>query len=97
MEFPIVINWSSPFLFYWMLGDVFHFYSSFKKKITQTNSGVPDQTPRSVAADLCCTFFLCPTKRTLGIYGLKMQLFCLSHKTCINLGSILSKKIFLVE
>ena len=42
----------------------------------QANSGDPDQTPHSVASDLglhCC---LCPTKRTLGMYGLKMQLFC---------------------
>ena len=60
----------------------------------QANSGDPDQTPHSVASDLghIC---LCPTKRTLGIYGLKMQLFCLSHKSCRNLGSILLKIIFL--
>ena len=38
-----------------------------------------------------CTICLCPTKRTLGIYGLKMQLFCLSHKSCRNLGSVLLK------
>ena len=34
-------------------------------------------------------FAYVPEKRTLGIYGLKMQLFCLSHKRCRNFGSIL--------
>ena len=42
----------------------------------QGNIGVPDQTPHSVASDLGGTVCLCPTKGTLGIYGLKMQLFC---------------------
>ena len=58
----------------------------------QANSGDPDQMPHSVASDLGLHYnCLCPTKRTLIIYGLKMQLFCLSHKSCRNLGSILLK------
>ena len=31
MEFPISINWTSPFTFSWLLGGVFHFYSNFNK------------------------------------------------------------------
>ena len=43
----------------------------------QANSGDPDQTPHSVWRLIwVCTVCLCPTKRTLGTYGLKMQLFC---------------------
>ena len=32
----------------------------------------PDQTPRSVTSDLVmhCLVCLCPTKKTLGLYGL---------------------------
>ena len=33
MEFPIVINWNSPFLFKGMLGGIFHFYSSFNRTL----------------------------------------------------------------
>ena len=43
----------------------------------QANSGHPDQTPHSVESGLGLRYLpRCPTKRTLGIYGLKMQLFC---------------------
>ena len=57
----------------------------------QANSGDPVQMRHFVESDLGCTICLCPTKRMLGIYGLKMNLFCLSHKSCRNLGSILLK------
>ena len=42
----------------------------------QANSEDPDQTPHSVASDLGLHYFHISHKRTLGIYGLKMQLFC---------------------
>ena len=57
----------------------------------QANSGDPDQTPHSVASD-CALFAYIPQKgHYIVIYGLRMQLFCLSHKSCRNLGSILLK------
>ena len=55
------------------------------------NSGDPDQTPQIVASDLGLHYLPVPQKRMLGIYGLNMQLFCLSHKSCRNLRSILLK------
>ena len=30
MYFPILINWTSPYLMLWLLGGSFHFYSNFK-------------------------------------------------------------------
>ena len=58
----------------------------------QANSGDPDKTLHFVASDLGLHYLpLSPTKRTLGIYGLKMQLFCSAHKSCRNLGGILLK------
>ena len=41
----------------------------------QANSGYPDQTPHSVASDLGLHYF--PTKRMLGIYGLKNAIILL--------------------
>ena len=46
----------------------------------QANSGDPDQTPHSVVSGLGLHYLPMSHKLTLGIYGLKMQLFCLSHK-----------------
>ena len=42
----------------------------------QANSGDPDQSPHSVASDLGLHCLPISHKRTLGIYGLKMQSFC---------------------
>ena len=41
----------------------------------QANSGDPDQTTHSVAFDLGLHYLLSPTKRMLGIYGLKCNYF----------------------
>ena len=57
----------------------------------QANSGDPDQTLHSVASDLGLRYLPMSHIKALGIYGLKMQFFCLSHKSCRNLGSILLK------
>ena len=57
----------------------------------QANSGDPDQAPHSVASDLGLRYSPLSHIRSLGIYGLKMQLFCLSHKSFRNLGSRLLK------
>ena len=29
MELSTIINWTSPFPSYWLLGDIFHFYPNF--------------------------------------------------------------------
>ena len=57
------------------------------------NSGDTDQTPHSVASDLSLHYFPMSNKKDARhIWVKKMQLFCLSHKSCRNLGSILLKK-----
>ena len=57
----------------------------------QANSGDPDQTPQNVVSDLGLHYLPISHKSTLSIYGFKMQLFCLAHKSCRNLGSIMLK------
>ena len=68
---------------------IFHFYSSFNRKIMQANSGDPDQTPHSVASDLGLHYFPMSHRKDARHIWVKMQLFCLSHKSCRNLVSIL--------
>ena len=89
MEFSTVINWNSPFLFQGMLGGIFHFHSSFNRK---ANSRDLDQMPHSVASDLGLHYLPRSHKKDARHIWVKMQLFCLSHKSCRNLGSILLKK-----
>ena len=50
MYFPILINWTSPFPIFGVLGGIFHFSS--KKTLLLANSGEPDQTSRFAASDL---------------------------------------------
>ena len=57
----------------------------------QANSGDPDQTPHSVASDLDLHYLHMSHKKDTRHILVKMQLFCLSHKSCRNLGSILLK------
>ena len=52
MEFPIIINWNSPFPFQGLLGCMFRFYQNSNRTFCKKNSGDPDQTPRSAASDL---------------------------------------------
>ena len=47
MEFPILINWTSPFSFEGLLGGIFHFCNNL-----QASSGDPDQTQRCAASGL---------------------------------------------
>ena len=57
----------------------------------QANSGDPDQTPHSVASDLGLHYLPMSHKKDARHIWVKMQLFCLSHKSCRNLGSTLLK------
>ena len=54
----------------------------------QANSGDPDQTPHSVASDLSLPYLPLTHKKDAMHIWVKMQLFCLSHKSCRNLGVI---------
>ena len=57
----------------------------------QANSGDPDQTPYSVASDLSQHYLPMAHKKDARHISVKMQLFCLSYKSCRNFGSILLK------
>ena len=57
----------------------------------QTNNGDPGQTPHSVASDLGLHYLPMSHKKDARHIWVKMQLFCLSHKSCRSLGSILLK------
>ena len=66
----------------------FHFYSSFKRKIIQENSGHPDQMAHSVVSDLGLYYLPMSHIKDARHIWVKMQLFCLFHKRCRNLGII---------
>ena len=51
----------------------------------QANSGDPDQTPHSVASDLGLHYLPMSHKMVVRHIWLKMQLFCLSQKSCRDL------------
>ena len=57
----------------------------------QENSGDSDQTPHSVASDLGLRYLPMSHIKDARHIWVKMQLFCLSHKSCRNLGSLLLK------
>ena len=70
IEFPSLINWTSPFTFLGLLGCISHFYSNF--------NGTPwEETLLTIIRRYIlqhqiwvCTVCLCPTKRVHGLYGL---------------------------
>ena len=57
----------------------------------QANRGDPDQTLHSVASDLGLHNLPMSHKKDARHIWVKMQLFCLFHKSCRKLGSILLK------
>ena len=57
----------------------------------QANSGDLDQTQHSVASDLGLHYLPMSHKKDARHIWVKMQLICISHKSCRNLGSILLK------
>ena len=72
--FLILIDWTSPFPILGLLGGIFHFYSNFKRNFCkQTGENL---IRRRVLWRLVwfCTVCRFPTKRTLGLYGLRLYL-----------------------
>ena len=58
----------------------------------QANNGDPDQTRYLTAAsDLGLHYLPLSQKKDVRYIWVKLQLFCLSHKSCRNSGSILLK------
>ena len=71
MEFPIIINWTCPFIFQGLLGCIFHFYQNSNRTLCKQT--VEPMIRHHVQPCLIwvCTVYLCPTKRMLGLNGLK--------------------------
>ena len=60
----------------------------------QANSGYHNQKPPSVASDLSLHYMhMSHKKDARHIWVKKMQLFCLSHKSCRDLSSIFLVKV----
>ena len=72
MEFPTSINWTNPFPFKGLLGCICLLYSNFKR--TFFKQTVETLIRRRVLWRLIwvCNVRLCPTKGTLGLYGLRV-------------------------
>ena len=72
MNFPIAISRTSLFPILGLLGGIFHFYLNFKRKFCKQT--MENQIRRRVLRHLIwfCTVCQCPTKRMLGLYGLRV-------------------------
>ena len=57
----------------------------------QANIRDPDQTPHYVTSDLGLHYLAMSYKKDTRHIRVKMQLFCLSHKSCRNKGRLLLK------
>ena len=76
MYFPIIINWTSPFTILGLVGDIFHFYSYFKRNFCKQTVENLIRRRGLRRLNWFCTVCLCPTKRTLDLYGLKSAISC---------------------
>ena len=71
MDLPTIINWTNPFPNLGVLSAIFHLCSNFDRIFCKQT--VETLIRHRVLRRLTwvCTICLCPTKRTLGLYGLK--------------------------
>ena len=73
MDFPFLINLTIPFPILGLLGGIFNFYLKFDR--TFCKQAVETLIRHSVLWRVIwvCTDFLCPTKRMLGLCGLREE------------------------
>ena len=81
MNFPISIGRTSLFQIIGVLSGIYHFYSNFKRNFCKQT--VENLIRCRVLRRLIwfCTVCRCPTKRTLGLYGLT-HFYCLGVEAC---------------
>ena len=87
MKRSTFIKWTSPFSSSGLLGVVFHPYSNLNRtscKLTVENLIKQCSLWRLKRA---CTIYLCPTKRTLVLYGLNTFVVYVTHISCIVYSS----------
>ena len=83
MKLPTFIKWTSLFSSSGLLGVVYYSYSNFDKiscKQTVENLIRHCSLWRLISA---CTICLCPTNRTLVLYGLNTIVLYVAHISCI--------------
>ena len=71
MDFPIPINWTSPFMFLGLLGGIFHFYSKLKRTFCMQTEETLNRCCVLWHLIWVCAVCLCPTKRMLCFYGVE--------------------------
>ena len=69
-EFSHLINWTSPFSIFGLSGGIFHFDSNFDRLFCKQTVETLIRSRRLRRLIWVCTVCRCPTKRTLGLYGL---------------------------
>ena len=67
MEFPTIINKTSPFLFKGLLGGIFDFYLKFNRLFCKQTVETLIRCGVLLHLIWVCTVLLCPTKRTLAL------------------------------
>ena len=71
MKFPIIIGMTSLFQILGVLGEIFHFFSNSNRKFCEKTVETLIRRCRILRRLISvCAVSLCPTKRTLGLYGL---------------------------
>ena len=73
MEFPIIINWTSPLPFKGLLGRYFLIYQSSNRIFFKQTVEILIRHRILWRLIWFCTVCLCPTKRTLGLNVLNSQ------------------------
>ena len=73
MGFPTIINWASLFPYQGLLGGILLLYSNFNRTFCKQTAETLIRRRVLRRLILVCTVCLCPTKRTLGLYGLKKE------------------------
>ena len=89
MEFPALINWTSSFPILRVFGLYFSILFKFQKKLPLANSGEPDQTPCSMAADLSLRYLPISHKKDARHIWVKFRCLYLLHYKPLKLLSLI--------
>ena len=93
-EFSISSNWMSSFTTLGILGGIFHFHSKFDRILCKQTLETLIRHRILWRLIWVCTVCLCPTKRTLGLYGLNTQKL---HLKELLVSDFVCKLIWLIK
>ena len=74
MEFPTLFKWTSSFPFEWLVGGNFLFYSNLNRTFRKQTVKTLIRRGGQWRLVWVSTVYICPTKRTLGLYGHKAEI-----------------------